>query len=68
MEYIILFDSLGEMTVSYFFYNKITAEEMLVFFLACVYFFLPMETINEILFPRESIEEVNKFLLIAVFF
>ena len=59
MEYIILFDSLGEMTVSYFFYKKFTAEELIVFFIACGYFFLPMEMINEKLFPRESNEEVG---------
>lgn len=60
LEWIIFFNALGGLTVSYAFYRKFNDLDLILFFVSFIYILLPMEKISQALFPTKNEEEVNK--------
>jgi hypothetical protein len=59
LEYIIFFNALGGLTVSFAFYKTFFPTDMIMLGISLVYILLPMEDISKALFPTTNTEEVN---------
>ena len=58
LELIIFFSCFGEIQMSVAFYDSYSLFDIVMLVISIVYIFLPMESISEMLFPLDNIEEV----------
>lgn len=57
LEMIIILNGLGNMTMSYSFYGIIYWQDVIVFFFGLIYSIIPMQVINDKIFPLEEFNE-----------
>jgi hypothetical protein len=63
LEWIIFFNALGALTVSYAFYTKFFTVDIILFFVSIAYILIPMEKVSKFLMPVENNEEVKHYLI-----